>query len=223
MLRQKTLGEAQLELAKQKLDKAKAQLSNLPEPQWYVLDRHKQYAYMDYGSVADRMDGIAKVFPLFFFLVAALVCLTTMTRMVDEQRGNIGTMKALGYSQGAIALKYIVYAFVAGVAGSILGCSLGMYIFPLVIFNAWNLMYNLPPLSFVLQPALMFGASALVIGVTILAAFAAVYKELMEISFPVNAAKSTKRRKEDFFGKNSIFMVFLQLYPKGYCPKYFPL
>ena len=78
-------------------------------------------------------------------------------------------MKALGYSQGAIALKYIVYAFVAGVAGSILGCSLGMYIFPLVIFNAWNLMYNLPPLSFVLQPALMFGASALVIGVTILA------------------------------------------------------
>ena len=74
--------------------------------------------------------------------------------MVDEQRGNIGTMKALGYSQGAIALKYIVYAFVAGVAGSILGCSLGMYIFPLVIFNAWNLMYNLPPLSFVLQPRL---------------------------------------------------------------------
>lgn len=198
LLRQKTLGEAQLELAKQKLDKAKAQLSNLPEPQWYVLDRHKQYAYMDYGSVADRMDGIAKVFPLFFFLVAALVCLTTMTRMVDEQRGNIGTMKALGYSQGAIALKYIVYAFVAGVAGSILGCSLGMYIFPLVIFNAWNLMYNLPPLSFVLQPALMFGASALVIGVTILAAFAAVYKELMEVPSQLMRPKAPKEGKKIF-------------------------
>ena len=175
------------------------------------------------GSVADRMDGIAKVFPLFFFLVAALVCLTTMTRMVDEQRGNIGTMKALGYSQGAIALKYIVYAFVAGVAGSILGCSLGMYIFPLVIFNAWNLMYNLPPLSFVLQPTLMFGASALVIGVTILAAFAAVYKELMEVPSQLMRPKAPKEGKKIFLGKNSIFMVFLQLYPKGNCPKYFPL
>ncbi len=105
---------------------------------------------MDYGSVADRMEGIARVFPVFFFLVAALVCLTTMTRMVDEQRGNIGTMKALGYSKGAIAMKYLMYAFIAGIFGSILGCSLGMYIFPSVIFNAWNLMYNLPELKFVL-------------------------------------------------------------------------
>ena len=95
--------------------------------------------------------------------------------------GNIGTMKALGYSKGAIAMKYLMYASIAGIFGSILGCSLGMYIFPSVIFNAWNLMYNLPELKFVLQPGLMLLASGLVIGVTMLAAFAAVYKELMEV------------------------------------------
>lgn len=198
LLRQKTMGEAELEVAKQKLDKAKAQLDNIPDPEWYVLDRQKQYAYMDYGSVADRMDGIAKIFPLFFFLVAALVCLTTMTRMVDEQRGNIGTMKALGYGQGAIALKYIVYALIAGIAGSILGNALGMYIFPLVIFNAWNLMYNLPSLSFVFQPALMLGASISVTGVTVLAALVAVYKELMEVPSQLMRPKAPKDGKKIF-------------------------
>ena len=91
-------------------------------------------------------------FPVFFFLVQPWFALTTMTRMVDEQRSNIGTMKALGYGKGSIALKYLLYAFIAGVIGSIVGCALGMWIFPTVIFNAWNLMYNLPSLQFVFQP-----------------------------------------------------------------------
>ena len=110
---------------------------------WIVLDRDSHYSYRDYGACADRMDGIAKVFPVFFFLVAALVCMTTMTRMVDEQRNEMGTLKALGYSKSHIALKYIIYAFSASVLGSILGCSLGMYLFPTVIFNAWNTLYNI--------------------------------------------------------------------------------
>lgn len=176
----KKSGLEELELAKEKLDKAEMDVEDLSEPQWYVLDRHSHYSYMDYGSVADRMDGIAKVFPLFFFLVAALVCLTTMTRMVDEQRGDIGTLKALGYSKNAIAFKFISYAFIASIFGSILGCLCGMYIFPLVIFNAWNLMYTLPPISFVAQPVLAIGASMIVISITVLAAYFAVYKELVE-------------------------------------------
>lgn len=196
LARQKALGEAQLELAQERLDKAKEQIDAIDDPQWYVLDRESQYSYMDYGSVADRMEGIAKVFPVFFFLVAALVCLTTMTRMVDEQRGNIGTMKALGYSKGAIALKYLMYAFIAGVAGSIVGCSLGMWIFPTVIFSAWNLMYNLPELKFVFQPGLMLSASGLVIGVTMAAAFAAVYKELMEVPSQLMRPKTPKVGKK---------------------------
>ncbi len=172
--------QEELDIAKEKLTKAKADIEALTPPEWYVLDRHSHYSYMDYGSVADRMDGIAKVFPLFFFLVAALVCLTTMTRMVDEQRGNIGTMKALGYHKNAIAFKFILYALIAGICGSVLGCAIGMYVFPLVIFNAWNLMYTLPDISFVAQPLLALTASAIVTGITALAAYGAVYKELIE-------------------------------------------
>lgn len=173
-------GQEELEIAKEKLDKAKLDIEELNAPQWYVLDRTSHYSYMDYGSVADRMDGIAKVFPLFFFLVAALVCLTTMTRMVDEQRGNIGTLKALGYSKNAIALKFISYAFIASIVGSILGCLVGMTLFPTVIFNAWNLMYTLPPIQFADQIGLALTASFIVIGITVLAAYMAVYKELIE-------------------------------------------
>lgn len=176
----KLSGQKELELAKEKLDKAELDIHAIQEPQWYVLDRKSHYSYMDYGSVADRMDGIAKVFPLFFFLVAALVCLTTMTRMVDEQRSTIGTLKALGYHKNAIAFKYIAYAFIASVFGSILGCCLGMYIFPTIIFNAWNLMYTMPHIQYVSQWSLAFGASSIVIGITVLAAYFAVYKELIE-------------------------------------------
>lgn len=176
----KTQGQEELDIAKEKLVKAQLDIDEMAQPQWYVLDRTAHYSYMDYGSVTDRMDGIAKVFPLFFFLVAALVCLTTMTRMVDEQRSEIGTLKALGYSKNAIAFKFIAYALIASVCGSILGCCVGMYVFPLIIFNAWNLMYTLPPISFVAQPMLALTASGSVSGITILAAYFAVYKELIE-------------------------------------------
>ena len=105
------------------------------EGKWIVLDRDSHYSYRDYGACADRMDGIAKVFPVFFFLVAALVCMTTMTRMVDEQRNEMGTLKALGYSKSHIALKYIIYAFSASVLGSILGCSLGIIFYSSLVLS----------------------------------------------------------------------------------------
>lgn len=189
-------GEEQLKDAKEKLEKAQSDINNIEEPSWYVLDRHSQYPYMDYGSVADRMDGISKVFPLFFFLVAALVCLTTMTRMVDEQRSAIGTMKALGYGKAAIAFKYVAYAFFASLAGSIIGCMIGMYLFPKVIFDAWALMYTLPEIKFIPQYGLAIGASSIVIGITILAAFSAVYKELVEVPSTLMRPKPPKDGKK---------------------------
>lgn len=192
----KTSGQQDLDIAAEKLAKARADLEELSPPEWYVLDRHSHYSYMDYGSVADRMDGIAKVFPLFFFLVAALVCLTTMTRMVDEQRGNVGTMKALGYGKNAIAFKFILYALIASVVGSVVGCVTGMKIFPTVIFNAWNLMYTLPPIRFIAQPVLAFTASGIVIGITVLAAFLAVYKELVETPALLMRPKAPKAGKK---------------------------
>lgn len=192
----KASGQQDLDTAAAKLEKARMDLEELTSPEWYVLDRHSHYSYMDYESVADRMDGIAKVFPLFFFLVAALVCLTTMTRMVDEQRGNIGTMKALGYGKNAIAFKFICYALIASVVGSVIGCATGMKIFPTVIFNAWNLMYTLPPIQFVSQPVLAFTASGIVIGITVLAAFLAVYKELVETPALLMRPKAPKAGKK---------------------------
>lgn len=192
----KETGQTELDIASENLEAAKGQLNDLPEASWYVLDRNSHYSYRDYESVADRMDGIAKVFPVFFLIVAALVCLTTMTRMVDEQRNVIGTYKALGYSKVMIAAKYLTYALIAGIIGSILGCLIGMHLFPTVIFNAWNLMYNLPGLVFTPQIPLAFISSLCVVGVTLIAAGFACYKELVEVPASLMRPKTPKTGKK---------------------------
>lgn len=177
------LSDAQLEIAKM-------------EGKWIVLDRNSHYSYRDYGACADRMDGIAKVFPVFFFLVAALVCMTTMTRMVDEQRNEMGTLKALGYSKLQIASKYIIYALIASILGSILGCSLGMYLFPTVIFNAWNTLYNIDQIKFLFQPGLILLASGSVTGITLLATLYSIYSELIEMPSQLMRPKAAKAGKK---------------------------
>lgn len=192
----KALVEEELHDAQTKLNAAKKQLDDIPQPTWYVLDRNSHYSYRDYGSVADRMDGIAKIFPVFFLLVAALVCLTTMTRMVDEQRGVIGTYKALGYSKIAIASKYILYALIAGIVGSIIGCIVGMYIFPTIIFNAWNMMYNLPEIVFETQIPLALYVSVSICSVTVIAAIFACYKELIDVPATLMRPKAPKIGKK---------------------------
>lgn len=166
------------------------------EGKWIVLDRDSHYSYRDYGACADRMDGIAKVFPVFFFLVAALVCMTTMTRMVDEQRNEMGTLKALGYSKLQIASKYLIYALIASLLGSILGCSLGMYLFPTVIFNAWNTLYNIDQIKFLFQPGLILLASGSVTGITLLATLYSIYSELIEMPSQLMRPKAAKAGKK---------------------------
>lgn len=193
---EKSFGQQELNNARDKLDNAKQSIDELSTPKWYALDRHSQYSYMDYGSAADRMDAIAKVFPVFFFVVAALVCLTTMTRMVDEQREAIGTLKALGYSRSAIASKYVAYAATASVAGSIVGCVVGMIVFPTVIFNAWGLMYSLPEVKLTLQLPLALLTTAIAVVVTTAAAFMAVYKELVETPALLMRPKAPKNGKK---------------------------
>ena len=109
---------------------AEEELADLSVPEWYVLDRESIQSYVDYGMDTDRIGAIGQVFPAIFFLVAALVSLTTMTRMVEEERLQIGTMKALGYTQSAIAAKYIGYALSASVLGGVLGVLLGGRVLP---------------------------------------------------------------------------------------------
>ena len=104
---------------------------------------------MEYEGCADSIDALAKVFPVFFFAVAALVCLTTMTRMVDEQRINIGTLKGLGYKTIQISKKYILYASTGCIIGSILGMAVGYTLFPTVIFFAYGMMYSIPNIIYI--------------------------------------------------------------------------
>ena len=179
----------------QKIDDAQSEIDKL-EAEWITLDRNSHYSYRDYGACADRMDGIAQVFPVFFFLVAALVCMTTMTRMVDEQRNEIGTLKALGYSKVQISSKYLLYALIASILGSILGCLVGMILFPYVIFTAWNTLYNLETIKFAFQPGLMLVASGSVIGITLLATLYSIYSELIEVPSQLMRPKAAKIGKE---------------------------
>lgn len=126
----------------QKLEDAKKELADLKAPTWTVTDRNDLPEYSDYGDNADRIRNIGKVFPVIFFLVAALISLTTMTRMVEEQRTQIGTMKALGYGKAAIAAKYICYALLATIGGSILGFLVGEKIIPYIIITSYGIMYH---------------------------------------------------------------------------------
>ncbi len=198
-IEQLTLSKAEFNIQKhdalRELSDAQLEIDKM-EGKWIVLDRNSHYSYRDYGACADRMDGIAKVFPVFFFLVAALVCMTTMTRMVDEQRNEMGTLKALGYSKLQIASKYIVYALIASILGSILGCSLGMYLFPTVIFNAWNTLYNIDQIKFLFQPGLILLASGSVTGITLLATLYSIYSELIEMPSQLMRPKAAKAGKK---------------------------
>ena len=131
-----------------KIRDAQDQIDDIDDPEWYVLTRgESNESYIFYESDTLKVSAIAKVFPIFFFLVAALVASTTMTRMIDEDRGAIGTLKALGYSNAAIAGKYLLYASLACLTGAAVGLSVFLPLFPRVIAQAYALMYNLPPIK----------------------------------------------------------------------------
>ena len=188
-------GAESLQAAQEKIIRAEDDIAGLAEPTWYVLDRTKVYSYADYASTADRMDAIAALFPVFFFAVAALVCLTTMTRMVDEQRTSIGTYKALGYSSPAIAFKYVSYAALASVLGGVVGVAVGIKVFPRIIFDSWAMMYELPPMSETPQWPLLV-LTVVVAAVLITAtSYAAVRNELTAVPATLMRPRAPKAGK----------------------------
>ena len=137
--------EAELAKAKQKLDDARAQIDALGNPELYILNRNTNVGYLAVNSNSDIVAGVSRVFPVFFLLVAALVCITTMTRMVDEERTQIGILKALGYSNGAIIRKYLIYSGSAAVLGCGFGVVVGSAVFPIILWNAYSIILNLTP------------------------------------------------------------------------------
>ncbi|WP_287386172.1 ABC transporter permease [Lachnospira sp.] len=142
---QKALAEFDYSLVNEPFDQALTEVEDrISNYTWLSLTRNESYSFVDYKQSANRMGAIATVFPIFFIVVAGLVCLTTMARLIDEQRGLIGTYKALGYSRFIISLKYVLYALIASMIGGILGCIVGLKIFPYIIINAWNIIYQIP-------------------------------------------------------------------------------
>lgn len=135
--------------AQQEIEDARQELAEMDGPETYVLDRNTNVGYICYDSDSSIVEGIANVFPVFFFLVAALVCMTTMNRMVEEQRTQIGVWKALGYSEGTIMSKYIIYSGTAAVTGCVLGFLGGTWLFPKVIWSAYGIIYRVDELIYV--------------------------------------------------------------------------
>lgn len=178
----KSDADAQLADAERRLDDAQKQIDDLERPEWLVMDRTANYGAASFEADADRVDSIAAVFPFIFFLVAALVALTTMTRMVEEERALIGTFKALGYRRTRIASKYLAYAAAASGIGSILGILALSQVLPAVIMKACGIIYFVPelPLPLPVDPGFAGLAAGLGVGVTLFATWAAVAATLRE-------------------------------------------
>lgn len=194
----KNESDAKIADARKKIDDAEDRIGKIERPSWYVLDRNTNPGFVEFGSNADRIDAISKVFPLFFFLIAALVCLTTMTRMVDEQRISIGILKALGYSNASIASKYIIYAALASISGGIFGLFIGLKVFPTVIFNAYEIMYSLP--SVIITYNIFYAVISIIPAVlgTTAAAWIACYSELLAVPAELMLPKVPKPGKRVF-------------------------
>ena len=153
--------------AQQKIDDARSELADIDEPDEYVLTRDTNIGYACYESDSSIVAAIANIFPVFFFLVAALICMTTMNRMVEEQRTQIGVLKALGYGNAAIMGKYLFYAGSAAAIGAIIGCVGGTWLFPRVIWYGYSIMYNMGEIEyyFDFKLAILSLAAALVCSV----------------------------------------------------------
>lgn len=189
--------EVELSEAESEISDSEAELDSVEEGEWYILDRTYLEDYSSYESDAEKLENIGKVFPVIFFIAAALVCLTSMTRMVDEERTQIGTLKALGYSKLTIMGKYLSYALMATLTGSVVGCVVGSVSLPLIIINVYKLVYQ--NLEYVLVPfnwehCIM--ATVFALFCILAATFAACTKSLMEVPANLMRPEAPKQAKK---------------------------
>ncbi len=213
------LADAAQELAdaRVKIDDAQTELDKLKPPSVYVLNRETNAGYVNFENDSSIVNGISKVFPVFFFLVAALVTMTTMTRMVEEQRTQIGTLKALGYGGVTIAWKYIAYAGSAALLGSLIGFFGGCWLFPWVIWQAYGMLYGFAPIIYTLDWSLFAVSLAVTLlcsaGVTLLTCRAELSLMPAELMRP-KAPKEGKRvflERIPFIWKRLGFMIKISL------------
>lgn len=196
-----TIG-ATLGVAKTAYDKGENLLKNINDGiGWLVYDRHDSPGYTGYGQAAENMVRLAYIFPTFFFIVSTMVCLTTMTRMVEEERTQLGTLKALGYSNGMIMGKYLLYGTAASFIGVIIGIFFGFIAVPKILFAAWGILYEMPDVIIEFLPVYLVLGLVLSIGTTVLASYLACRKELKAVPAVLMRPKPPKAGERVFLEK----------------------
>ena len=192
----KATAETELADGQAEIDEALEEIEEIQHADVYVLDRDSNYGFVSYDQNATRMENLANMFPLIFFVVAALVCLTTMTRMVEEERTQIGSIKAMGYDTIHIAAKFLLYGVFAALSGSVVGAVIGTTLIPWVIFTSYGVMYTLPNLQLQIHWGLCLGATAAglvcTVGATLWAMFSTARSSPAELMRP-KAPKAGKR------------------------------
>lgn len=195
-----------LENAKNRLDYAKNFLLNLDSAKWFVNDRNEALCgFEEYGNTADRTSALSMIFPWFFFIVSALVCLNTMTRMIEDERTQMGTFKALGFTNREIVFKYIVYSLSASVIGSLAGTLLGFVLFPSAITAAFGIMFAMPSLIMKYRFAYAIPGIFVSIACTVFAAYGASYRSLVAVPSTLMRPKAPKGGKRIFLEKYTKF------------------
>ena len=180
--RQRLAGEKQIREGEREIEEGrrKAETFVIPAPEWYVLDRNANVGYVNFKMNAAKIADISRIFPVFFMLVVALVSLTTMTRMVEEERLQIGVLKALGYQKRVISVKYMVYCLLTGLFGSFAGMALGFRFLPVIIYQAFGTMFHLPPVVTEFNWTMGLFTSALIVGSTLAATIVACFNSMQE-------------------------------------------
>lgn len=214
--------EAEITAAQEKLDKSEDEINNVQLPKWYILDRTSIQSYASFKNDAEGIAAIGTVFPIIFFLVAALVSLTTMTRMVEEERTQIGILKALGYKKSAITAKYVWYALLSTLLGSVVGVALGESVLPLVIIRTYQTVY-VHLTQTVVQPHILNAAIATVLAViaTVGGAVAASARALSENPAALMRPEAPQIGKRTFVEDIDFIWMRLNFAQKAACRNLF--
>lgn len=190
--------DEQMQDADDQIADAQSKIDEIEKPETYVLDRNTNVGYVCLKNDSGVVKGIANVFPVFFFLVAALICMTTMNRMVEEQRTQIGVLKALGFSEGKIMGKYLFYSGSAAISGTLIGYVLGIHFFPLVIITAYGIVYKMGGIYYVSDPPLALVSLTVAVICSVGTTWLSCHKELKEVAADLMRPKAPKAGKRVF-------------------------
>lgn len=190
--------DEQMQDADDQIADAQSKIDEIEKPETYVLDRNTNVGYVCLKNDSGVVKGIANVFPVFFFLVAALICMTTMNRMVEEQRTQIGVLKALGFSEGKIMGKYLFYSGSAAISGTLIGYVLGIHFFPLVIITAYGIVYKMGGIYYVSDLPLALVSLIVAVLCSVGTTWLSCHKELKEVAADLMRPKAPKAGKRVF-------------------------